>query len=297
MNRREWLLARQQSIGSSDAPNLVGVGFRDAASVYRDKTEPVDDRMPTDGYLARGVALEPMVAARYVREMGVEIVSPIYNAVPGNEYSITYHPDRPWQSASLDRRRADTGATISLKTCAGWSDEWGEPGSADVPEGYRVQSQHEMGVTRTTVLDLAALNVIDWTFRVYRLDFDADYFEWLSSVELRFMAEHVLPKIAPTDAWEKSVNPPKPLVVRPGTIELPEVAIRMLEQRRELGHIRDKADSEYRVVTKQIEELMGDAEKAVAGPFKLRRSIVKGAPVSYNRADYVKLTISGGKGE
>jgi putative phage-type endonuclease len=297
MNRLEWLYARQKSVGASDAANLVGVGWRTAADVYREKTEPVDDRTPTDGPLARGIALEPIVAARYKEVMGVEIVSPIYNATLGNEYSITYHPDRPWQSASLDRRRADNGATISLKTTAGFGEEWGENGSADVPEVYRVQSCHEMGVTQTTMLDLAALDVIRWELRVYRLDFDAAYFEWLTGVERRFW-NYVEERTPPPVDWDDTVRPIHDRrVIRLGTIDLGDDMIAILERRKELKRIADEADDEAKRLTTQVDLRMGNAERGVAGPWRLRRSLVKGAEVKFYRKDSYRLTITEGRGE
>lgn len=304
MTRTEWLEARRTAIGSSDAPNLVGCGWGDPMSVYRSKVEPPDEREPESGPMARGIALEPQVAERYERVMGVAIVYPVRYEdgvvrlpVPPDNYSLTRHPDRPWQSASLDRRRADNGATISLKTVAGWSDEWGENGSADVPETYRVQSQHEMGVTRTTMLDLAALNVIDWSFRVYRLDFDAALFDWLTAVESDFWHTYVVPRVAPPAGWERQHRQPECVrQVLAGTrIDLGDDIAALLDRRAELKLIEERAAEESKRLTGQIDAAMGTHERATAGGWNLRRSFIKGGSVSYNRADYWKLSITGRK--
>jgi len=66
----------QSGIGASDAANLIGVGYRSAADVYRDKTEPVDARLPSAGPLRRGIELESIVTAMYEEQMGTRLVTP-----------------------------------------------------------------------------------------------------------------------------------------------------------------------------------------------------------------------------
>lgn len=303
MTRTEWLEARRSAIGSSDAPNLVGCGWGDPMTVYRSKVEPADGREPESGPMARGIALEPAVAERYEKVMGVAIVYPVRYAdvvmklpCPPDDYSITRHPDRPWQAASLDRRRADNGATVSLKTVAGFGADWGENGSAEVPEVYRVQSQHEMGVTGTRLLDLAALDVIGWELRVFRLDFDVDFFEWLTNVESDFWHTHVLPRVPPTDFDKKHRQPESVRQVLAGTrVDLGDDIAQLLDRRAELRRIEDQASAESKRITEQIDAAMGTAERATAGGWNLRRSFVAGGKVEYDRKDSWRLTITGRK--
>jgi putative phage-type endonuclease len=180
-DRLAWLLARQRGVGSSDAPNLCGVGYQDAASVYRSKVTAPNATLPVSGVLARGVALEPLVAQRYAEEMDAELVPCAQVA----------HPERPWQLANPDRRRLDSGRHVELKTVTGFSDEWGPALTDRIPDGYAVQVQHQMGVLGAESIDLAALDVIAWELRVYRIPFDPSFYGWLTQVEERFWREHV----------------------------------------------------------------------------------------------------------
>lgn len=295
--REQWLKDRQSGIGASDAANLIGVGYRSAGDVYRDKTEPVDARLPSAGPLRRGMDLETIVTAMYEEQMGTRLVTPGGILASLDLWQgITRHPLRPWQFASLDRRRADTGATVSLKTNVGFGDDWGEVGSADVPAGYTAQSQHEMGVTGTMMLDLAVLDVIRWEVRVYRLEFDPAYYLWLTEVEERFWTEHVQTKNPPPADWDDRINPPTPLVVRPGTIDLGPEAAELLAKRKRIIAIRDEADEAVRTLTEQVVGMLGTSEKGVAGGFTVKRIFVRGGAMSYTRKDNWQVRVTG-KGE
>ena len=62
--RLQWLAERQSGLGSSDAPNLVGLGFRTAQDVYIDKTEPVRD-LPPAGNLRRYSSAGGMIPSAF----------------------------------------------------------------------------------------------------------------------------------------------------------------------------------------------------------------------------------------
>jgi putative phage-type endonuclease len=282
MNRIEWLRQRQQGIGSSDAPNLIGIGYGDAQGVYRSKTQPVGGDTPKRGRLARGIACEPIAAAMYAEQMGV--------AVSPHE-PFTKNPDRPWQFANLDWKR-DDGRACEIKTLAGFNDDWGESGSTRIPDGYFAQVQHQMGCAEVESIDLAALDVIEWDLRVYRVAFDPSFFAWLSDVESRFWHEHVLPRVAPPPDWEEQFrDKAETLIVKEKRVELGPDALELIERRRELGTIRDEADEQYRFLTSRLTALMGDAERATVPGWNLKRTAVAGGEYTATRKPYQRLDI------
>jgi putative phage-type endonuclease len=288
MDRETWLRERQTGLGSSDAPNLVGVGYRTAADVYRSKVEPVDATLPESGVLRRGIDLETIVEDHYRRVM----VRDDYL----NTCGIVRHPQRPWQLASPDRRLVDSGRFVELKTTAGFGEAWGPNGSDQIPDGYRVQVQHQMGVLGVDSIDLAALDVIAWELRVYRIGFDLQLFNWLTFVEAQFW-DRVQARAPVGPEWEESWRGASDrMLIRPGSrIDLgPEVA-GLIEQRKALGAIRDEADDEYRRLTARLEALMGENERATAGPWNLKRVVVKAGAVSYERREYARLDVRMGK--
>lgn len=280
--RENWLAGRRMGVGSSDAPILCGVGWRTAAQLYREKVGEVVD-VPATGPLKRGLALEPLVAAEYEQAMGVELM-PLPPAV---------HPARSWQRCSPDRRRADDGRLVELKTVAGFGDEWGEPGTDEVPDVYRVQCQHQMGVRGDRQMDLVALDVIAWVPRVYRLELSRDFWEWLTAeVERPFWFDHVLKHEPPSADWSdafagKVTRPPIP-----GTVALidPECEA-MIERQRELKDIAREAEYEASAIRQTLLSLMGDGERAEVGPYRLKRVFLKGGHVEYERQPSWRLDV------
>lgn len=285
--RAAWLAERQTGIGSSDAPNLVGVGYRTAADVYRSKVEPVSDRDPA-GRLRRGILLEPLAAAEYAAVMGVELTPAPF----------ARHPDMPWLVASPDYTRAD-GRRVEIKTTAGFGDGWGESGTADVPPGYRVQVQHQMGVAGAAGIDLAALDVIEWELRVYRLEFDPEFWAWLVAVAAEFWGR-VQSRTPPGPEWEARFAPKaEEWLTVPGTsIDLGAEVGRLLDQRKLLADVRDEAGAECDRLTARVRALMGTADKAVAGPWKVNTVRVKEHVVKeHTRAagSHIRCTLARGK--
>lgn len=281
--RKQWLEERRRGIGSSDAPNLMGVGFRTAADVYREKTEPPDERLPSRGVLRRGLDLEPIIAARYVEAVeGVELAKPLPSIA---------HPERPWQLASLDRVR-DDGFPVELKSTVGFGDEWGPSGTDLIPDGYQIQVQHQLGTGGFQWADVAALDVIAWELRVYRIPFNPALFEFISEVEAKFWTDHVLAKRPPGAEWgEQFADQVRGQMVKGKKIELPAEAAALIAQRQELKCIRDEAEAAYKQLGTEIEVLLGDAEEGTADTWKVKRIHVAGGHVEYDREPYSRLDI------
>lgn len=282
-HRRAWLEERQAGIGSSDAPAIVGLGWSTAADVYASKITPVDDRQP-QGPLRRGLELEGIVAAMYMERTGEPLTK------PGR---IFCHGSRPWQLASVDFARESDDRTVETKTTAGFGEGWGEPGTDEIPDAYMVQVQHQMGVMGRDWCDLAALDVIAWDLRVYRVRFDPRFFDTLTQIESLFWAHVEARKPLPSD-WCQA---PLVEVVKGKAVDLgPEVAA-LVAARRQLGDIEKEAKAEKERLTARIEALLGDADKATAGPWSIRRVNVKPCRVeAYDKpaSSYIRCDLSKG---
>lgn len=281
--RLAWLKERQTGLGSSDAPNLVGVGYRTALDVYRDKTDPVSDTPPA-GNLRRGLELEPLIAPMYEELMGVRIDWPAGPRV------IVRHPDRPWQLCSPDSYRHDDGTPVQFKTTAGFSDDWGPTGSDQVPAYIRVERQHEMGVLGVDKMDLIALDVIAWEPRIYRLMFDAEMFHWLTEAEAEFWTR--VDRRMPVDSdWESRFANYTRKLLDDGTPDLGDEVAALVERRKELLGISDEAQAEADRLKKEIEAAMGENAKATAGGWKLKRTVIAASEYTVNRKAFVRLDV------
>lgn len=284
--RLAWLQDRQKGIGSSDSPNLVGLGFKTAAEVYREKTEPIDPK-PAQGNLRRGLELEPLVAQMYEEVMGVKVLR------PEGELSISRivrHTDRPWQLCSPDGFREDDRTPVQFKTVANFSDDWGETGSDQVPAYIKVERQHEMGVLGVQQMDLIALDVIAWEPRVYRLMFDREMFDWLTRAEETFW-KAVQGRYAIPSDWEQAWAPKIAALVDDGTPDLGEEVAALVERRKELLGISDEAQAEADRIKKDIEAAMGDNVRATAGQWKLKRSVIAANEYTVHRKAFMRLDI------
>jgi len=293
MNRLEWLRERQTGIGASDTPNLVGVGFGDAMSVYRSKVEPVRDAEP-EGYLELGLYLEPLIGKKYSEMMGCR-VEPL-------SYRIMRHCDAPWLFASPDFQRPD-GRYMQAKTVAGFGDEWGPSGTDQIPDGYRVQVLQEMACTDTDSIDVAALCRITGELRVYRVMWEMVEFHLMYAVAYDFWHGHVEPRKPPTAEWEQRFADARLPFTRDKAVELPEELAPLLDQRAALSAIEKEASGEVDRLNAEIMRALGDGHKATCGGWKISRirtdDEIKPAELVPERIvkgkDYLRITAAKGK--
>lgn len=300
MNRRAWLEARRTLIGASDAPALVGLGFRDEFAVFRDKVEGPDPADEANPLLRLGNEMEPIVAARYCEATGEAVVAGEY-AAPGG---LVRHPARSWQGCSPDRLCVPNGVDgrrlVQLKTVRSFSDEWGPPGSDAVPPGYLVQVQQELGVCLAALdeledeADLAALCRTTGELRVYTVRFDGELFALLSEVERRFWHDHVVPRVPPGPEWaERYGGAVRAKAVRKDAVaELPPLALDLVRKRAELRAVEREAGDQVKRIDAALMELMGDAAKAAVPGWKLSQVHNPGGPVPASfRRPYTYLLV------
>ncbi len=168
--REEWLNARKSGIGGSDIAALLGLSkFKTPLQLWLDKTGRSADQ-PDPAASERmhwGNVLEDVVARHYAELHDVKIQ---------RVNSMLRHTDCPVALANIDRavvtpgsraRWDDSGQRLmgasrilEVKTAhamAANSDDWGAPGSDEVPESYWLQVQWYLGITGLDFADLAVL--------------------------------------------------------------------------------------------------------------------------------------------
>lgn len=284
-DRLAWLEQRRTGIGSSDSANLIGLGYRNALAVYRSKVEPVRASEPT-GVLAAGLACEPLCLRMYADAMGVSLL-------PGG---MVRHPNRTWQFVTRDAVRADdAGVEVEAKTVAGFGADWGEPGTADIPDGYQVQAQKIMSVAGSLMCDVPVLCRISWDFRVYRVPFSPPFFDWLTDIEHRFLRDHVKTLTPPGPAWEEQFagEARRLLLPVPGKrVELGPEAVTLARQRAAVAAVKKDAEAEYDRLTGELVNMLGDAERGDGPGLKVKRAFVKGGSYTAERKDYWRTTVT-----
>ena len=141
-DRAEWLRARKDGIGASEAAAILGVSpWTTPMEVFLRKTgrAPEVEESPA---MAWGTAKEGALAAEYTRRYG----RPLHTQV------FLRHEDHPWMFATIDGLTPE-GVVVELKTTS-WrsADQWGEEETDEIPTHYLCQVHHQLAVSG---LDLA----------------------------------------------------------------------------------------------------------------------------------------------
>lgn len=173
---------RRRGIGGSEIGAVAGLSpYATPLDVWRAKVEGAV--IPETPAMRRGRLLEPAVAEWYAEETGAEL----------REVGTLQHPTRPIVIASPDRlaRLAGEERVLEIKTAAGrLAEQWGRPGSDEVPAHYLAQVAWEMAVTDLPRADLAVL-IAGEDFRIYRFERDLELEGYLFELAERFWVDCV----------------------------------------------------------------------------------------------------------
>ncbi|MFI6485231.1 lambda-exonuclease family protein [Nonomuraea sp. NPDC050663] len=156
------------------------------------------DPAPETDQQRRGHYLEPAVAAWLADQ------HPEYEMRPGGSWVSREHP---WYLASPDRLFCVDGRVaelVEVKSDAN-GEEWGEPGTDEIPIYYRVQVQVQMdvlGVHRTRL----GLITGRLEFREYIVDYDVDDAEYLRAEAEEFLLSIAWGEMPPIDGHRATVT-------------------------------------------------------------------------------------------
>jgi putative phage-type endonuclease len=186
--RKEWLEARRNGIGSSDVPAVLGMSpWKTALSVYVSKTEPASDDDGMTGPQEWGHRAEPMIAGAIIDKYGWKLEKP----------PTLRHPQFDFLIASPDRANQD-GDLIEIKT-ASRSLDWGEPETAEIPTHYFLQVQHQLEVADRDVCWVCVL-IGGNDFRRYMVPRDRAYLATVIDPLQEFW-QRVLDRNPPEPDW------------------------------------------------------------------------------------------------
>lgn len=161
-NEQEWLAARQQGIGSSDASTVLGLNpWKGSFQLWLEKTGRIEPE-PANLRMRVGHALEDEIA----REAEARLPDVGALSDPG-DFTI-FAGDEPWMLATPDRLAP--GALVELKTAGPFmKDQW-EP---EPPLYYLAQVQHQLmvtGIPMGYIAVLFGLGQADDDFQVFPVD-------------------------------------------------------------------------------------------------------------------------------
>lgn len=194
----EEKMERRRSIGASETGDVCGVGFRTPLHVYLSKIGEYEQ--PDNAQMNWGRKLEAVVGEAYREESGNPVLLP--------QAKTYHHPELSWVSASPDFLTVVAGEqrVLECKTSR-YSDEWGEPGTDDIPDMYILQVHQQMFVLGLQTAEVAVL-IAGSEFRRYTVPFNRNLMDKILNIE--------------GDLWKRvqERNPPDPTWSHPSTPEL-----------------------------------------------------------------------------
>ncbi len=141
----EWLEARKNGIGASQAAAAIGVSeWQSPIGLWAEKlglTPPA----PENSSMRIGTALEPLIAEMYTEATGVKV---------RRANNLRQHPVHGFMLASIDRRAGRKPVELKYSARAAG---YGEPGTDEVPDDVLVQVLHQLAVLDEPEGDVALL--------------------------------------------------------------------------------------------------------------------------------------------
>jgi putative phage-type endonuclease len=249
--REEWLAARRQGIGGSDASIVAGVNrFGSRYELWLDKTgqRPLDDGRVSDA-IEFGRRAEPMLRAWFTELTGIQV----------RRSGLRANRQRPWQLASVDGDTSDGGILECKTTSWRMADEWADDQVADHAEA---QTQHYLAVTGRSHAWVFAL--VDRSPVIRRVDRDEQLIADLTAMEERFWFDHVVARVEPTPLTAKDLAPIKSRFssVTTESIDVPRDEIRpVLDRWLAAKAVAKAAETDVEDAEAHLRQLIGGAEE------------------------------------
>ena len=183
--RQKWLAERRTGLGGTDASAIMGVSrFRTPVQVCLDKWGELPEQ-PDNDLMRYGRMQEPVIRQWYADTTGRSVTVPA---------GVVRHGKHPFILGSFDGL-TDDGRLLEIKT-ASRGDEWGEPGTDEIPDAYMCQVQHYMMITGLPVADVA-VSIAGKMPVIYEVPADKEIHDLLVDRECSFWNDHVLKRVLP----------------------------------------------------------------------------------------------------
>lgn len=177
--------ARLTGLGGSDAGAIAGVNpYAGPFDVWARFHVPDDGPEVETEAAEWGHALEPLIAEKFAQRMGLRLIQP---------RETFRHPTHDWMIGHVDRLSEDGRVLVEVKTAGlRGADRWGDEGTDEVPEEYRLQVAHYCVVRPDVEVAFIPVLIGGQDFRIYEIPRDRELEEMLVDLEHDFWTRHVL---------------------------------------------------------------------------------------------------------
>ena len=165
----EWKKFRTSYIGASDAPCILGIGFKTPYQLWSEKmglTKPIQTKS-----MQRGLDLEPIARQKFIDETGCEVFS-----------IVALHNEFSFMLSSFDGVSKDGKTVVEIK-CPGKEDhEMAMDGV--IPEKYIPQLQHQMEVAQ--VNNMFYFSYSEKSYKILEIEKNDEYIKDMIIKEKEF---------------------------------------------------------------------------------------------------------------
>lgn len=171
MNYRDFVQARKNYLGASDAPVVMGVSpWRTPYQLWQDKLG-LGGEQPDNYAMKRGREKEEIARDAYILHTGVEVAP-----------KQVFHPKIRFMMANLDGLSNDSKVAVEIK-CPGEEDHL-KAKKGEIPEKYFPQLQHQLSVS-----GLDGMHYFSWRnddIALVEVEKDPAYIKKMCSEEKKF---------------------------------------------------------------------------------------------------------------
>lgn len=247
--REQWLAARRNGIGASDASAVLGLNkWSSPIRVWAEKTGIITE--DSAGEAAQwGQRLEPVIAQCFAEKTGLPI----------QKVGLLRSVERPWQLATPDFAVVGVRELVEIKsTGAHMAHEWAD---GQTPDHAELQAQHQLAVTGYDGVHVAAL-IGGQKLEIRYITRDELLIAHLNHLEERFWVDHVLANSPPPATADDSPTLALlyPHVEEGKTVELPSEAAQWITEYH-AGHAAEKeAQARKAAAANRLRQALGTAE-------------------------------------
>lgn len=257
-DREEWAAARsgrESGVGASESAAILGVSpWSNATKVWLLKTGRIHPD-PVSIPMRAGTALESLILDLYREETGCQVF-------PFNQSARLRSIPYEWMTATPDGVR-DDGNLVECKSIEirnrEQADEWGRPGTDEVPQQYLIQVHHQMAVTGSSRVDLAVL-VGKSEFRVYHVERNEDLAATIIGATGIFWRECVVADRPPDDEFVSAVQLLKIYPECEGSIDLGADIAEIVGMIEEIQGRSKRCDEEKARLNARVLKALGTAQ-------------------------------------
>ncbi len=257
---------RPFGLGGSDIGPLLGLSpYKTPLQLWAEKVSLNSGASKDAIHLRFGHHVEPFIAQEYERHTGLRTVT---------HAPTIFHPDHGFMYAHVDRlvlekdenlaaegQRIYAQTLLECKTASVFNrDEWGEPGSDQVPPSYLVQCVWYMAVTQCNRADLAVL-LGNQDFRIYQIHRDMELENLVLDHARQFWFDHVLSKVPPAPVTEEDIRTLYPREVTGHVLEADHELLSSLKSYKSTQAKISELSEQCDALRQDILKRMGEAEQ------------------------------------